>query len=94
MKSIKAFFTSILAFLRVKTYVCGEIVKLKVTNNLDIPIWYIGYPQRDLVFWELERAQSDGWQGMDFRLPVIEETRVMEGNSCHMSRKVTFMNLL
>lgn len=75
MKSIKAFFTSILAFLRVKTYVCGEIVKLKVTNNLDIPIWYIGYPQCDLVFWELERAQSDGWQGMEFRLPVIEGDR-------------------
>lgn len=56
-------------------YVRGEMVKLKVTNNLDTSIWYIGYPQRDLVFWELERAQSNGWQSMDFRLPVVEGDR-------------------
>ncbi|AKB43798.1 MULTISPECIES: hypothetical protein [Methanosarcina] len=54
-------------------YVHGEMVKLKVTNNLDDPIWYIGYPQRDLVFWEIEKSQSNGWQSVDFRLPVIEE---------------------
>jgi hypothetical protein len=56
-------------------YVRGEIVKLKVTNNMDVPIWYIGYPQRDLVFWEIERAQSNGWQHLDFRLPMIEGSR-------------------
>ena len=53
-------------------YVWGEMVKLKVTNNLDIPIWYIGYSQRDLVFWEIEKAQDNDWQGLGFRLPLIE----------------------
>ncbi len=56
-------------------YVRGEIVKLKVTNSLDVPIWYIGYPQRDLVFWEIERSQNNSWQRLDFRLPIIEEDR-------------------
>lgn len=49
-----------------------DMVKLKVTNNLDVPIWYIGYPQRDLVFWEIEKAQDKSWQGLVFRLPLIE----------------------
>lgn len=56
-------------------YVRGETVKLKVTNNLDVPIWYIGYPQADLAFWDIERAQNNGWQHLDFRLPRIEENR-------------------
>ena len=56
-------------------YARGEVVKLKVTNNLDVPAWYIGYSQPDLVFWEIERAQNDSWQGLDFRLPIVEEGR-------------------
>jgi hypothetical protein len=56
-------------------YARGEMVNLKVTNSLDVPIWYIGYPQRDLVFWEIERAQSNGWQGVNIRLPMIEGDR-------------------
>jgi hypothetical protein len=53
-------------------YVGGEVVKLKVTNNLDIPILYIGYSQRDLHFWEIEKAQDNDWQGLNFHLPLIE----------------------
>lgn len=53
-------------------YVFGEIVKLKVTNNLDIPIWYIDYPQRDLVFWKIEKDRDNEWQDLNFRLPFIE----------------------
>ena len=56
-------------------YVRGETAKLKVTNNQDIPIWYIGYPQPELVFWEIEKAQSNGWQRLDFRLPITEGSR-------------------
>ena len=56
-------------------YVTGEMVKLKVTNGLDVPIWYIGYPQLDLVFCEIERAQNDGWQRLYFRLPILEDGR-------------------
>jgi hypothetical protein len=53
-------------------YVLGEMVKLKVTNNLDIPVWYIGYSQRELVFWDIEKAQDNDWQRMNFRLSFIE----------------------
>ncbi len=53
-------------------YVRGEMIKLVVTNSLDIPIWYIGYSQHDLVFWKIEKAQDNDWQGLDFRLPLIE----------------------
>jgi hypothetical protein len=53
-------------------YARGEMVKLQVINNLDAPAWYIGYPQPDLVFWEVEEAQGNGWQPLDFRLPTIE----------------------
>lgn len=56
-------------------YTRGEVVKLKVTNSLDVPIWYIGYSQQDLVFWEIERAQSNGWQDLTIRLPIIEDDR-------------------
>jgi uncharacterized protein YceK len=56
-------------------YVSGETVKLTVTNNLDVPIWYIGYPQPDLAFWDIETAKSNGWQPLDFRLPRIEGSR-------------------
>lgn len=56
-------------------YVQGEMIKLLVTNDLDIPIWYIGYPQRELVFWKIERAKDNGWHGLGFRLPLIEEGR-------------------
>ncbi len=56
-------------------YVRGETVKLNVTNNLNVPIWYIGYPQPDLAFWHIERAQNNGWQRLDFRLPRIEGNR-------------------
>ena len=54
-------------------YVRGERVKLEVTNSLDIPIWYIGYPQPELVFWTIERAKDNGWHSLGFRLPLIEE---------------------
>jgi hypothetical protein len=53
-------------------YVRGELIKLVVTNNLDIPIWYIGYPQPDLIFWTIERAKDNGWHSVGFRLPLIE----------------------
>lgn len=56
-------------------YVSGETIKLKVTNNLEVPIWYIGYPQPDLAFWYIETAKSNDWQRLDFRLPRIEESR-------------------
>lgn len=50
----------------------GETITLVVKNNLSIPVWYIGYSQTDLVFWTIERAQANGWQRIDFRLPTIE----------------------
>lgn len=53
-------------------YVRGEMIKLVVTNSLDIPIWYIGYPQPELVFWAIERAKDNGWHSLGFRLPLIE----------------------
>jgi len=53
-------------------YALGEAIKLKVTNNLAVPILYIDYYQRDLVFWQIEKAQNGTWQVVDFRLPVIE----------------------
>ncbi len=56
-------------------YVRGEMIKLAVTNSLDIPIWYIGYPQPELVFWTIERAQDNGWHSLSFRLPLIEQGR-------------------
>lgn len=56
-------------------YVLGEDVKLKVTNNLEVPIWYIGYPQTDLVFWDIEMAQINGWERLELRLPMIEGNR-------------------
>jgi hypothetical protein len=56
-------------------YVRGEMIKTVVTNNLDIPIWYIGYPQRELVFWTIERAKDNHWHSLGFRLPLTEEGR-------------------
>ncbi len=56
-------------------YARGEMIKLVVTNSLDIPIWYIGYPQPELVFWTIERAKDDGWRRLGFRLPLIEKGR-------------------
>jgi hypothetical protein len=56
-------------------YVRGETIKLMVTNNLDIPIRYIGYPQPDLVFWTIERAKDNRWHSLGFRLPLTEEGR-------------------
>lgn len=54
-------------------YVWGDVVKLEVTNSLDVSIWYLDFPQqRDLVFWNLEKAQDNGWESLDFRLPLIE----------------------
>ena len=50
----------------------GETIKLEVTNNLDSSVWYIDYPQYDLVFWGIEKAQDDVWRHLEFRLPVIE----------------------
>jgi hypothetical protein len=55
-----------------KQYVEGEVVKLTIKNNLDIPIWYIWYSQPDLPFWEIEKAQDDHWQRINFPLPFIE----------------------
>jgi len=56
-------------------YARGEMIKLVVANSLDIPIWYIGYPHPDLVFWTIERAKDDGWRRLGFRLPLIVEGR-------------------
>ncbi|XOF32449.1 MAG: hypothetical protein ACL93V_10405 [Candidatus Electrothrix sp. YB6] len=53
-------------------YIWNEIVSLKITNNLDIPIWYIGYPQPDLVFWKIEKYQNNEWKRMNFWLPFQE----------------------
>ena len=59
--------TSSLSIATDKTrYIRGEMIKLLVTNTLDIPIWYIGYPQRDLVFWTIEFAKDNGWQSWVF----------------------------
>jgi len=70
-----ATFPSIVMATDKMQYVHGEMVKLKVTNGLDVPIWYIGYPQRDLVFWDIERAQNNSWQRLNFLLPMIEGNR-------------------
>ena len=56
-----------------RQYAEGEAVKLKVTNNLGIPIWYISYYQRDLSFWGIEKAQGNDWQALNFPLPFIEQ---------------------
>lgn len=56
-------------------YAQGEIIKLVVKNSLDIPIWYISYPQRDLVSWTIERAKDNGWHRMSFRLPLFVKSR-------------------
>lgn len=56
-------------------YVRGEMIRLVVRNSLDVPIWYIGYPQRDLVFWSIEKARDNRWHSIGFRLPLIEEGR-------------------
>ena len=53
----------------------GDIVKLKVTNNLDIPIWYIWYSQRDLPFWEIEKNLNNDWQRMNYPLPFSDGGR-------------------
>ena len=75
MKSATAETSSISMDTDMTRYVRGEMIKIVVTNNLDIPIWYIGYPQRDLVFWTIERAKENGWHSLGFRLPLIEEGR-------------------
>ncbi|MCM1566032.1 MAG: hypothetical protein NC238_08815 [Dehalobacter sp.] len=56
-------------------YARGEMVKIKIANNLDVPVWYIGYSQQDLVFWEIEKAQGNNWAGLTIRLPMIDDGR-------------------
>lgn len=73
MESATAETSSISMATDMTRYVRGEMIKLVVTNSLDIPIWYIGYPQRDLVFWTIERAKDNGWHSLRFRLPLIEK---------------------
>ena len=75
MKSATAETSSISMATDMTRYVRGEMIKLLVTNSLDIPIWYIGYPQCDLVFWTIERAKDNGWHSLSFRLPLIEKGR-------------------
>ena len=75
MKSATAETSSISMATDKTQYVQGEMVKIVVTNSLDVPIWYIGYPQRELVFWTIERAKDKGWRRLGFRLPLIEEGR-------------------
>jgi hypothetical protein len=53
-------------------YVSGDVVRLVVSNNLDISIWHLNYIHRDLVFWNLEKAHNNGWKRADFRLPLME----------------------
>jgi hypothetical protein len=72
MKSATAETPSISMATDMTRYVRGEMIKLVVTNTLDIPIWYIGYPQHDLIFWTIERAKDNGWHSVGFRLPLIE----------------------
>ncbi len=55
-----------------KLYSQGESIKIKVKNNLTVPIWYINFTQRDLVFWSLEKFQNNMWEALYFRLPVME----------------------
>jgi hypothetical protein len=75
MKSATAETSSISMATDMTRYVRGEMIKLVVTNSLDIPIWYIGYPQPELVFWTIERAKDNRWRRLGFRLPLIEEGR-------------------
>lgn len=56
-------------------YVRGETIRLVVTNSRDVPLWYIAYPQPELVFWTIEQAEDDGWHSLNVRLPLIEEGR-------------------
>jgi hypothetical protein len=72
MKSSTAETSSISVATSKTRYVRGEMIKLVVTNSLDVPIWYIGYPQPDLIFWTIERAKDNGWHSVGFRLPLIE----------------------
>jgi len=75
MKSATAETSSISMATDKTRYVRGEMIKLMVTNSLDIPIWYIGYPQPELVFWTIEKAKDNGWRKLGFRLPLIDEGR-------------------
>jgi hypothetical protein len=53
-------------------YTRGDVITLTMTNGLDVPVWFIGYPQRDLAFWDIERARNTSWERLDIRLPVTE----------------------
>lgn len=53
-------------------YLPGDLIRLVVTNRSDSPIWYIAYPQPDLVFWALETPTDQGWRSLAFRLPLID----------------------
>jgi hypothetical protein len=75
MKSAAAETSSVSMATDMTLYVRDEMIKLVVINNLDIPIWYIGYPQRDLVFWTIERAKDKGWHSLGFHLPLIEANK-------------------
>jgi hypothetical protein len=39
-------------------YAPGEVVRISVSNNLDVPIWYAGQVDCGLSFWLLERCES------------------------------------
>jgi hypothetical protein len=54
-------------------YVRSEIIKLLIKNNLDIPVWYIDYPQQELIFWTIERFKENNWYSIGFNLPIIDE---------------------
>ena len=54
-------------------YAPGEIVKIRVSNNLDIPVWYYD-SEAPLTPWGIEKAQGKSWQNLvvgfgDFGLP-------------------------
>jgi len=33
---------------------------------------YVDYPEPDIAFWEIERAENNRWEPIDFRLPFVE----------------------
>ncbi|BBO87760.1 hypothetical protein [Desulfosarcina ovata] len=75
MKSVTAETSSVSMATDKTRYIRDEIIKIVLTNSLDTPVWYIGYPQPELVFWTIERAKDGGWLKLGFRLPLIEDGR-------------------
>jgi hypothetical protein len=54
-------------------YGADEVVRLKITNNLDVSLWYIGFSLPGLSFWQLESARGGNWQDAGLHLPLIDQ---------------------